>query len=30
MEIAEELEILKADKGLREDEWLLTTEILAN
>jgi ATP-binding cassette subfamily F protein uup len=30
IEIAEELEILKADKGLREDEWLLTTEILAN
>jgi ATP-binding cassette subfamily F protein uup len=30
IEIAKELEMLRADKGLREDEWLVTTEILAN
>jgi ATP-binding cassette subfamily F protein uup len=30
IEIAKELETLKIDKGLREDEWLVTTEILAN
>jgi ATP-binding cassette subfamily F protein uup len=29
-EIAHELIALKKDKGLREDEWLVTTEILAN
>jgi ATP-binding cassette subfamily F protein uup len=30
IEIANELENLKIEKGLREDEWLVTTEILAN
>ena len=30
IEIANELENLKIDKGLREDEWLVTTEILSN
>jgi ATP-binding cassette subfamily F protein uup len=29
-EIADELIALKKDKELREDEWLVTTEILAN
>jgi ATP-binding cassette subfamily F protein uup len=29
-EIAVELDVIKKDKELREDEWLVTTEILAN
>jgi hypothetical protein len=30
IEIADELVAVDKDKALREDEWLVTTEILAN